>query len=178
MRAHIGVVPQKIELFSGTVLTNIALGDFTPDMQKVSELATKLGITEFVQRMPLQFNAQLGEHGATLSGGQRQRLAVARALYREPEVLILDEATSSLDTTAERQVWRTVEEVRQRGKTIVLITHRLRSVVTADKIVVLRRGVVVEEGTHDELLERRGEFYRLWAEQFAMNETCSFEHTQ
>ena len=169
LRAHIGAVPQKVELFSGTVLSNIALGDFEPDTTKLLALSARLGITDFVERLPLRFDTPLGEHGATLSGGQRQRLAIARALYREPPVLMLDEATSALDTSAERRVWSVLDEVRQARRTIIVIAHRLSTVVHADKIIVLRDGAVAEEGTHDELLRQPGEYHRLWAEQFAMS---------
>ena len=166
LRRLIGVVPQKVDLFSGSVLDNIAVGDFEPDMRKVLRLAELLGITRFVKEMPDGFHTPLGENGARLSGGQKQRIAIARALYREPEVLILDEATSSLDSAAEQYVQRAVSALRQEGKTVVLIAHRLSSVVRADKIVVLRDGRAVEQGTHRALLARRGDYFKLWQHQF------------
>jgi ATP-binding cassette subfamily B protein len=166
LRRAIGVVPQRVELFSGSVLGNVAVGDFDPDMRRVLELCNRLGITEFVEKLPRGFHAPVGENGAALSGGQRQRIAVARALYRDPEVLVLDEATSSLDTASERRIQEALAGQAALGKTVVLIAHRLSTVMHADKIVVLHRGTVVEEGTHRELLERRGAYFRLWREQF------------
>jgi ABC-type bacteriocin transporter len=170
LRRRIGVVPQKVELFGGSILGNIAVGDAEPDVGKVLEIAEGLGITEFVEKLPHGFQSLVGENGTTLSGGQRQRIAVARALYRDPEILVLDEATSSLDTTSERRIQRALDTFRARGKTIVVIAHRLSTVVHADKIVVLEGGAVVEEGTHRELLARRGAYHRLWREQFPPEE--------
>ncbi len=169
LRDRIGVVPQKVELFSGNVIGNIAVGDFEPDLWKVVELSNQLGITEFVEKLPYGFQSVVGENGATLSGGQRQRIAVARALYRDPEILVLDEATSSLDTASERKIQHALEDFRNRGKTIVVIAHRLSTVMHADKIIVLHDGVVAEEGTHLELLERKGAYEHLWRQQFPVD---------
>ncbi|HET7321033.1 MAG TPA: peptidase domain-containing ABC transporter, partial [Longimicrobiaceae bacterium] len=166
LRRVVGVVPQQVDVFSGTVTENIALGDPEPDHARLLALCAELGITEFVERLPLGFETQLGEHGATLSGGQGQRLTIARALYRAPAVLVLDEATSALDAVAERFVQRTLQRFRAEGKTVVLIAHRLSSVMSADRIIVLGEGRVVEEGTHRELLQREGRYYRLWNHQF------------
>jgi ABC-type bacteriocin transporter len=169
VRRRIGVVPQKVEIFSGTVFSNIALGDANPDIDRVKSLSHRVGIAKFVEAMPQQFNSPLGEHGITLSGGQRQRIAIARALYREPSLLILDEGTSSLDTASERQIQNTLAEVlEEKAKTIIIIAHRLSTVVNADKIVVFEHGSVVESGTHAELLSKRAFYYRLWMEQFSV----------
>jgi ATP-binding cassette, subfamily C, bacteriocin exporter len=166
LRRRIGVVPQRVELFSGTIASNVAVGELEPDMRRVLHLCDRLGITEFVEKLPRGFDAVVGENGLTLSGGQRQRIAVARALYRDPEVLVLDEATSSLDTVSERRIQEVLAEQAAGGKTVVLIAHRLSTVMHADKIIVLHAGAVVEEGTHRELLERRGAYYELWRQQF------------
>ena len=165
LRRWIGVVPQRIDLFSGNVIENIAVGEFEPDIRRVMEVCARVGITELIERLPHRLETQLGENGALLSGGERQRLAIARALYRDPRVLILDEATSALDSVSERHVRRAVRAVRDEGRTVIVIAHRLTSVTDADRIIVLRQGAVVEEATHAELLRREGEYARLWTEQ-------------
>lgn len=170
LRQRIGVVPQKVELFSGTILSNIAVGDLDPDTLKAICIAESLGIDEFVEQLPFGYNSLVGENGTTLSGGQRQRIAIARALYRDPDILVLDEATSSLDTSSERKIQRALEDLRRGGKTIIVIAHRLSTVVHADRIVVLGGGAVIEEGTHQELLARQGAYHELWREQFPPQE--------
>ena len=170
LRKLIGVVPQKIDLFAGTVAENIAVGDYEPDMKSIIEICSELGILPFIEGLQSGFATYLGENGATLSGGQKQRIAIARALYREPEILILDEATSSLDPCAEQYVQQAIEIFRGKGKTVIIIAHRLSTVFRADKIVVLAGGSVVEEGRHEDLLRCRKNYYRLWKEQFPMIE--------
>ncbi len=119
----------------------------------------------FIEKLPNGFHAYLGENGATLSGGQRQRLAIARALYRDPEILILDEATSALDSGSEQYVQRVIHNLADAGKTIIIIAHRLSTVRTADNIVVLENGRVIEEGTHTELLTTGRLYPRFWQQQ-------------
>jgi ATP-binding cassette subfamily B protein len=171
LRALIGVVPQKIDLFAGNVIENIAVGDSEPDMQKIIGICSSLGIMEFIEKLPNNFDTYLGENGATLSGGQKQRIAIARALYKEPEILILDEATSSLDSASEQYVKRMIDILKRKEKTIIIIAHRLSTVCNADKIVVLQKGQIVEEGRHNDLLSKRGHYYSLWQQQFPMIET-------
>ncbi|MGM4884326.1 MULTISPECIES: peptidase domain-containing ABC transporter [Rhizobium] len=158
-------VPQSIDVFSGSVIENIALGEFEPEFDKIVRICDRIGLRECIERWPGRFQAHLGENGVRLSGGEKQRLALARALYRDPDVLILDEATSSLDSAAEEFVLRVVEDLSRAGKTIIVITHRLRTVRGADNIVVLDKGRVIEEGKHADLLKTDGPYARLWRAQ-------------
>ncbi|QND62385.1 peptidase domain-containing ABC transporter (plasmid) [Mesorhizobium sp. AR07] len=162
LRKVVAAVPQSIDVFSGSVIENIALGEFEPDIEKIIRICDQIGLRESIERWPGGFHANLGENGLRLSGGERQRLALARALYRDPEILILDEATSSLDSLAEAFVLKLVEELRRAGKTIIVISHRLSTICGADKIVVLDKGRVVAEGTHADLLTAEGAYARLW----------------
>lgn len=163
LRQTIAVVPQKIDLFAGNVIDNIAIGDQQPDMQRILDIAEQLGILDFIETLPRGFQTYLGENGASLSGGQRQRIAIARALYRKPEILILDEATSSLDSASEQYVQKTINLLKANQKTIIVIAHRLSTLNHADKIIVLDKGKVVEEGTHHELLYKNDSAYAtLW----------------
>jgi len=168
LRRLVSVVPQQIDLFSGTVLENIAVGEYEPDIQPIIEICRTIGILEFIENLPNGFKTQLGENGASLSGGQRQRIAIARALYKDPEILILDEATSALDSLSEQSVQKAVYGLRERGKTVILIAHRLSTVLKADKIVVMKAGYVIEEGNHEKLLASRGSYYTMWEQQFPM----------
>ncbi|MEH6306195.1 peptidase domain-containing ABC transporter [Olivibacter sp. CPCC 100613] len=165
LRSIISVVPQQIDLFSGNVIENIAVGDYEPDIQRIIELCKQLGIISFIESLPNGFNTYLGENGASLSGGQKQRIAIARALYKLPEILILDEATSSLDPAAEEYVQQAIHYLRNQGKTVILIAHRLSTVQTADKIIVLQEGKLLEEGTHASLMSSEGKYYSLWQQQ-------------
>ncbi|WP_316813887.1 peptidase domain-containing ABC transporter [Pedobacter heparinus] len=163
LRQTIAVVPQKIDLFAGNVIDNIAIGDQEPSMQQILDIAEQLGILDFIETLPRGFQTYLGENGTTLSGGQRQRIAIARALYRKPEILILDEATSSLDSASEQYVQRTIDLLKANQKTVIVIAHRLSTLNHADKIIVLDKGKVIEEGTHTELLYKSGSAYAtLW----------------
>jgi ATP-binding cassette subfamily B protein len=121
-----------------------------------------LGIHEFVEKLPNSYNTYLSEQGVNLSGGQRQRIAIARALYRNPEILILDEATSSLDPISEQKVQDTLQWFQQQGKTIIVIAHRLSTIKNCDTILVLHQGKLVQEGSHESLLNVDGPYARLW----------------
>ncbi|OZI06888.1 peptidase C39 [Siphonobacter sp. BAB-5385] len=169
LRRQVSVVPQQVDLFAGNVIDNIAVGEYQPDMQRILGLCQLLGISEFIEKLPNGFHTYLGENGASLSGGQKQRLAIARALYRNPQIIILDEATSSLDSVSERAVQHTIEQLRQAGKTIIIIAHRLSTIMNADKIVVIEEGKLVEEGSHAELLDYRQAYYKLWASQYLVS---------
>jgi len=165
LRKLVGVVPQRLDLFSGTLLENIAVGEFSPDLPKILEITQSLGMQSFIEKLPAGFNSWIGENGTTLSGGEKQRIAIARALYRDPEVLLFDEATSSLDNESEQYVQETIKQLKEQGKTILVIAHRLSTVVHADHIAVLERGLVVEEGTHHFLWQKRGRYFSMWQKQ-------------
>ena len=164
LRRLIGSVPQQVDLFSGTILENIACGDFEPDMKKITELSEQLGICTFIEKLPNSYLSSIGERGVSLSGGEKQRLAIARALYRNPEILILDEATSSLDSISEKYVKQTLTALAMQGKTVIIIAHRLSTIKNADTIIVLEKGKVVETGNHNQLLQQAGVYYQLWNE--------------
>ena len=166
LRSLISVVPQQIDLFNGSIIENIALGEYEPDMQRVFGISQWLGIHEFVEKLPNGYASSVGENGVSLSGGQRQRLAIARAIYRKPEILILDEATSALDTVSEQYVWNTILKFKEIGKTVILISHRFTSVMNADKIILLENGKLSQEGKHNELLLQNGMYHHLWMKQF------------
>lgn len=169
LRRIIAVVPQKIDLFSTDVITNISIGDEEPDIKKIIGICNLLGIIHFIDQLPNGFQTQLGENGSSLSGGQKQRIAIARALYRDPEILILDEASSSLDPVSEKYVQDTIEVLLSENKTVIVISHRLSSIQRAGLIIVLKDGKVVEEGEHAELLAQQGEYYHLWSQQIPMD---------
>jgi ATP-binding cassette subfamily B protein len=162
LRTLVCAVPQRIDLIAGSVAENIALGDPQPDVQHMLDAMREAGIAETVARLPHGWDTVLGENGATLSGGERQRLAIARALYRDPEILILDEATSSLDGPSVLRVRRMTEARRARGLTVIVIAHNLDLAASADHIVVMRQGAVVEQGRHADLVSRHGAYRSLW----------------
>jgi ATP-binding cassette, subfamily C, bacteriocin exporter len=162
IRKIVSTVPQNIDLFAGTVIENIALGDFEPDMQRILGLSQMLGINEFIEKLPNTYGSILSEQGVNLSGGQRQRLAIARALYRMPEILILDEATSNLDPVSEQKVQDVLSFFKQRGKTIIIIAHRLSTIQNCDTIAVLQNGKLMEQGNHDTLISQRGYYQKMW----------------
>ncbi|TCN61036.1 peptidase domain-containing ABC transporter [Flavobacterium circumlabens] len=165
LRKVMGVVPQQLNLFSGNIIENIALGDSFPNIQSILDLSKQLGITEFVEKLPKGFETQVGENGALLSGGQKQRIAIARALYKNPEILLMDEATSSLDTNSENMVNEVIEKFKSQGKTVIVIAHRLSTIANADTILVMKNGSIVESGNHIDLLEQKREYYNLWNKQ-------------
>ncbi len=165
LRKCIGVIPQQLNLFSGNIIENIALGDSFPNIQRVLDLSKQLGITEFVEKLPNGFETQIGENGAMLSGGQKQRIAIARALYKNPEILLMDEATSSLDTSAEQIVKQVIDDFKSQGKTVIVIAHRLSTIANADTILVMENGTIIESGNHTTLIEKKGKYYDLWNKQ-------------
>ena len=163
LRGHIGLVLQETYLFSDTIEANIAFGS-TLDPVLVREAAQLANAADFIERLPLGYETKVGESGLALSGGQRQRLAIARALYRRPALLVLDEATSALDAESERAIQENLGRLLG-DRTAIIIAHRLSTVRHADLILVLDRGRLVEQGTHDELVARRGLYFLLTAQQ-------------
>ena len=131
----------------------------------VLDLSKQLGITEFVEKLPNGFETQIGENGAMLSGGQKQRIAIARALYKNPEILLIDEATSSLDSHSETIVKNVIDDFKAKGKTVIVIAHRLSTIANADLILVIENGTIVESGNHHELIALKGKYLDLWNKQ-------------
>ncbi|MTJ47566.1 peptidase domain-containing ABC transporter [Dolichospermum sp. UHCC 0259] len=160
LRQNVGVVDQDTFLFGGTIRENISLGHPGVPLIEVIEAAQLAGADEFIKKLPMGYETQIGEGGGLLSGGQRQRIAIARALLGNPRLLILDEATSHLDTESERIIQQNLNTILQ-GKTTLVIAHRLSTVRNADMILVLDRGVLVESGTHEELMSKRGHYFYL-----------------
>ncbi|MBQ9638220.1 MAG: ABC transporter ATP-binding protein [Bacteroidales bacterium] len=160
-RSHIGIVSQHTVLFNASVYDNIAFGCASATPQQVEQAARDAGAHDFIMSLPNGYDTNIGDDGTLLSGGQRQRLSIARALVRQPDILILDEATSALDTETERAVQQALERLMQ-GRTVVMIAHRLSTVVRADEILVMQEGAIVERGTHAELLALGGHYRRMW----------------
>jgi ATP-binding cassette subfamily B protein len=165
LRRQIGIVPQETILFSGTIAQNIAFGQNHVDMEAVQAAAKIANAHQFIIQFPEGYQTWVGERGINLSGGQRQRLAIARAVLLNPRILILDEATSSLDSESEALVQEALERV-MRDRTVFIIAHRLATVRRSDRILVLEHGQVVEAGTHAELLNKGGRYARFYAQQF------------
>ncbi|WP_312288619.1 peptidase domain-containing ABC transporter [Chryseobacterium gleum] len=159
-RDHCGVVMQEGYVFNDTIANNIAVGEDHIDKQKLRRAVEIANIKEFIESLPLSYNTKIGNEGVGVSGGQKQRLFIARAVYKAPEYILFDEATSALDANNEKVIMENLEQFFK-GKTAVVIAHRLSTVRHADKIIVLDQGRVVEEGSHAELVDLRGEYYRL-----------------
>jgi ATP-binding cassette subfamily B protein len=164
LRRKVGFVLQQPYVFAATIAENIGLGDDAPDLQAVRDAARTADLAELVDHLPLGYGTLVGDRGLPLSGGQAQRLAIARALYRRPPLLLFDEATSALDTESEAIVKRNIDRLME-NRTAFVVAHRLSTVRNADLIVVLEAGHIVEKGTHEELVERRGIYYYLYSQQ-------------
>ncbi|AGH94375.1 ABC transporter ATP-binding protein [Pseudobdellovibrio exovorus] len=161
LRHNIGLVSQDVFLFSDTIENNILAEKDGPDHEGVERAAKAAHAHDFISRLPLQYNTQTGERGNLLSGGEKQRVGIARAFYKDSPILILDEATSALDSISEEQVQRGLETL-MKGRTTFVIAHRLSTVQNADLILVLNKGKIVEQGTHSELLSKKGEYSKLF----------------
>lgn len=165
-RAQVGYVMQTNLLFSGTIAENIAGGSDEPDRRRIEEVAKRADAHGFISKMPLGYQQVVGERGMGLSGGQIQRLCIARALYRDPRLLVFDEATSALDSQSESNIIANLNDILK-GRTAVVIAHRLSTIMRADKILVLYEGKIVEQGRHEELVERHGMYYELVQKQLS-----------
>jgi ATP-binding cassette, subfamily B, multidrug efflux pump len=169
LRSRFAVVPQDVFLFPGTVATNVAAGDAKPDMARVKRALERIGALDIFARRDGGLDAKVGERGSNFSAGERQLIAFARALYKDPDVLVLDEATASIDSDTEARLQHAVEEILV-GRTSLVIAHRLSTIRAADRIVVFHKGRIVEEGRHEALLAKGGVYARLHALQFAKEE--------
>ena len=167
LRRQIGFVLQENYLFDDTIAKNIAFGEEEPDLDRVMWAAKAANADDFIQRLPLNYDTRVGETGIALSGGQRQRIAIARAIYNKPPILIFDEATSSLDTESEKAVKENVDQLLK-GRTSFIIAHRLSTIRDADLIFVLEKGKIVEQGKHEELMDRQGLYYYLCSQQLSL----------
>jgi subfamily B ATP-binding cassette protein MsbA len=166
LRSHIAIVSQNVTLFNGSIFENIAYGELhNRSAKKVRAAAQVAHATEFIEDMPDGFDTPVGDNGVMLSGGQRQRIAIARAVLKNAPILILDEATSALDTDSERHIQAALEEL-MKGRTSFVIAHRLSTVEKADRILVLEKGEIIEQGTHKELIESGGRYASLYRKQF------------
>jgi ATP-binding cassette subfamily B protein len=169
LRRQIGFVPQETFLFSATLAENIAFGVDDATVEQIARAAEIAGLADDIAGFPEGYRTMVGERGITLSGGQKQRMAIARAILRDPRILILDDALSSVDTLTEERILNHLAGV-MRGRTVILISHRVSTVRDADFIVVLERGRVVEQGTHDDLVERGGYYAELSQKQMLEEE--------
>jgi ATP-binding cassette subfamily B protein len=158
-RRFLAVVPQTTLLFSGSVRENIIYGLKEANDYQIWEILEIANAVDFVKKLPQGLDTKLGERGARLSGGQRQRIAIARALIRDPRIIVLDEATSALDVATEALIQQALQRL-VKGRTTFIVAHRLSTIRNADRIVVMNHGVCVESGTHSQLMKAKGEFYR------------------
>ncbi|MBE0644642.1 MAG: ABC transporter ATP-binding protein [Bacteroidetes bacterium] len=169
LRRHIGIVLQDVFLFSGTIHNNITLGEESISKEKVEEVSRLVGVERFIDRLPERYESKIRERGGSLSVGQKQLLAFARALAFDPELLVLDEATSSVDTESEQLIQEAIAKLLK-GRTSIVIAHRLSTIQNADTILVMHKGQIREKGNHQELLAQRGIYYRLYQLQYKEQE--------
>jgi ATP-binding cassette subfamily B multidrug efflux pump len=165
LRRHVGIVLQDVFLFSDTIENNIRLGDFTITDEKIIEAAKLVGVHDFIERLPGGYQYNVMERGATLSVGQRQLISFVRAMVHEPKIIVLDEATSSVDTETEELIQKAIEKL-MKGRTSIVIAHRLSTIQEADKIIVVDKGEIKEEGNHEELLDKDGFYANLYRMQY------------
>lgn len=168
-RNKCGVVMQDGYIYSGTIVENIALSDEFPDILKVKKAAQISCISDFIEELPMKYNTKIGRNGINLSGGQKQRLLIARAVYKNPEFIFLDEATSSLDANNEKKIMKNLNDFYS-GRTVVIIAHRLSTVKNSDNIIYMEKGKIIEQGTHRELISLQGAYYNLVKNQLELEQ--------
>jgi ABC-type bacteriocin transporter len=166
VRSYICLVPQKIKLFNDTILQNIVLDEDELDIAKINRIIDSIGMRPFIDSLPQGINTWVSEDGSNFSGGEKQKIAIARALYREPKIILLDEASSALDSASENYLKNTTIKLRNEKVNVMLIAHRLSSIIHADQIFVLKNGEIVEHGDHKSLLNNKAEYFRLWNLQY------------
>ena len=161
LRKNIGVVPQDTVLFNDTIYYNLSYGKINADEKEIWEVARRTKLSELIKTLPDGMSTVVGERGLKLSGGEKQRVAIARTLLKNPPILILDEATSSLDTLTEKEIKVSLNNLAKK-RTSIIIAHRLSTIVDADKILVFEKGKIIEQGTHMQLLKKKGLYADMW----------------
>jgi len=161
LRQNIALVTQDVFLFDDSIETNIRYGNSEKEVVSVKTASQMANAHDFISRTPAGYESRAGDRGTRFSGGEKQRISIARAIYKNAPILILDEATSALDSQSEQEVQKGIEQL-MKGRTVLVIAHRLSTVVNANRILVLKNGEVVESGTHNELIERKGAYYNFY----------------
>ena len=175
LRKNIGIVQQDVFLFNGSMKENILYGRLDATEEEIIEAAKRANIHDYIMTLPEGYDTQIGERGVKLSGGQKQRLSIARVFLKNPAILILDEATSALDNTTEILIQSALDELCK-GRTTLVVAHRLSTIKNADEIVVIANGMIKEQGTHDELVEKDGIYAKLYSLQFRNSDTKYLSH--
>jgi ATP-binding cassette subfamily B protein len=169
-RQQTGFVPQEVFLFSDTIFNNIAFGLNSAETEKVEQAAKDAAVYQNIIEFERGFDTMIGERGITLSGGQKQRLSIARAIIKEPQILIFDDCLSAVDTRTEEQILNSLGRI-MKNKTSILIAHRVSTIKNADRILVMQEGEIIEQGTHDDLMAIKGSYFELFEKQLLEEET-------
>jgi ATP-binding cassette subfamily B protein len=168
-RAQVGFVPQEVFLFSDTIANNIAFSADVLDMPRVERAAKDAAVYDNIMELEKGFGTLIGERGITLSGGQKQRVSIARAIVKQPQIIVFDDCLSAVDTRTEEEILNNLGSVMQ-GKTSIIIAHRISTIKNADKILVLDKGEIIEQGTHSYLMEQKGTYFELYEKQLLEEE--------